>query len=304
MLSPVRAKKKKGGAWVPRALLTAALGVCAGLVIVSRQSPGDLSNVRQLSNQAAAPVSWLYQVPIDTVSTIIDVTKSYLFVRGRNELLKDQVIELAAYKRKVERLEQENEAYRRQLSAVAWPSQLVATGRVLSHGGGTYLKSILLAAGSDAQVEAGQAVVSNAGLVGQVVSTAPRLSRVLLINDFSSRIPVVIDETATPGIVEGTNERLLKLSFLPIDFDAKQGARVSTSGAGGLFPAGLPIGRLVIEQDGGNPVYALEPYADLTATGILTVLKPQSAEQPPTASPLPSQLVDPALNAQRGTMRP
>lgn len=303
-MAPVRAKEKKGSAWLPRALLTAALGVCAGLVIVSRQSPGDLSNVRQLSNQAAAPVSWLYQVPIDTVATIIDVTKSYLFVRDRNELLKGQVIELAAYKRRVERLELENEAYRRQLSAVAWPSQLVATGRVLSHGGGTYLKSILLAAGSDDQVAAGQAVVSNAGLVGQVVSTAPRLSRVLLINDFSSRIPVVIDETATPGIVEGTNERLLKLSFLPIDFDGKQGARVSTSGAGGLFPAGLPIGRLVIQQEGGKPVYALEPYADLTATGILTVLRPQSAEQPPTASPLPSQLVDPALSAQRDMMQP
>jgi rod shape-determining protein MreC len=303
-LTPVRAKEKKGGAWLPRALLTAALGVCAGLVIVSRQSPGDLSNVRQLSNQAAAPVSWLYQVPIDTVATIIDVTKSYLFVRDRNELLKSQVVELATYKRRVERLELENEAYRRQLSAVAWPSQLVATGRVLSHGGGTYLKSILLAAGSDDQVEAGQAVVSHAGLVGQVVSTASRLSRVLLINDFSSRIPVVIDETATPGILVGTNEPLLKLSFLPIDFEGKQGARVSTSGAGGLFPAGLPIGRLIIKQDGGKPVYALEPYADLTANGILTVLKPQSAEQPPAASPLPTQLVDPALSAQRDMLQP
>lgn len=304
MASSVRAKEKKGGAWLPRVLLTAALGVCTGLMVVSRQSPTDLSAVRLLSNQAAAPVSWLYQVPIDTVATLIDVTKSYLYVRDRNIVLKAQVVELAAFKRRVERLELENAAYQRQLSAVAWPSQIVATGRVLSHGGGTYLKSILLAAGTDAQVAPGQAVASSAGLVGQVVAAAPRLSRVLLINDFSSRIPVVVDETATPGIAEGMNERLLNLSFLPIDFDGKAGARVSTSGAGGLFPAGLPIGRLVITQVAGKPVYTLEPYADLTATGMLSVLKPRSAELPSAASPLPEQLIDPALSAQRAVAQP
>jgi len=293
-----RALDNKNRAWIPRALHTAAVGVCAGLIFVSLASQKDLDASRLQAGQVAAPVSWLYQVPVETVATLIEVTKSYLFVRDRNLQLKNEVSELAALRRRVERLSEENVAFRRQLSVVSWPSDVVATGRVLSHGGGTYLKSVLLAAGGNAGVEQGHAVVSNAGLVGQIVAVAPLLSRVLLINDFSSRVPVVVDATATPGIAEGTNDRLLKLDFLPIDFSGKDGVRVSTSGAGGLFPAGLPVGRLIIKEVAGEPSYFIEPFADLTAAGVLTVLKPRAADLPQTGD-LPQQLIAPNLSAAR-----
>lgn len=271
--------------------------------MVSRYSPDDLSHARLVASQAAAPAAIAYQLPIETIASLVELSKSYLLVRDRNIRLEAQIDTLASLQRRVERLELENTAFRRQLAAVAWPAQVVATGRVLSHGGGTYLKSILLAAGADAGVAPGQAVVSSAGLVGQVVSQGPSLARVLLINDFSSRIPVVIDETATPAIAEGTNDAMLKLAFLPIDFDGKDGARVSTSGAGGLFPAGLPIGQLVVSRASGEVDYALRPYADLTAAGVLSVLRPLPAELPETA-PLPDQLIDPNLSASSAAALP
>lgn len=303
MAKPARATETRSGAWIPRALLTAALGICLGLAIVSRFSPSDLSQARLRAGQAAAPAALAYQLPLDTIGSLTELTKSYLLVRDRNIRLETQINSLASLQRRVERLELENTAYRRQLAAAAWPAQVVATGRVLSHGGGTYLKSILLAAGGDANVASGQAVASSAGLVGQVVSQAPMLSRVLLINDFSSRIPVVVDETATPAIAAGTNDDLLKLAFLPIDFEGKDGARVSTSGAGGLFPAGLPIGQLVISRSSGKPEYFLRPYADLTATGVLSVLRPLPADLPEN-SPLPEQLIDPNLSASSAVPLP
>lgn len=288
---------------MPRALLTASLGMCAGLIIVSLLSPDKLNTLRLRATQVAAPIAWLYQTPIDTATSVIDVVKSYLFVRDRTLQMEAEIAALRPIERAAERLSVENAALRRQLGAAAWPAQIVATGRVLSHGGGTYLKSILLAAGRDAGVEPGHAVVSSAGLVGQVVAVAPRLSRVLLINDFSSRIPIVIDGTATPGIAEGTNAPVLALSFLPIDYRGKDGALISTSGAGGLFPAGVPVGWLEVRQGGDAGVYGLRPYADLTATGFLSVLKPLDADMPDT-SPLPRQLIDPSLTAAQEAVSP
>ncbi|MEM6682423.1 MAG: rod shape-determining protein MreC [Pseudomonadota bacterium] len=288
---------------MPRALQTAAVGICTGLIFVSAASQADLDSARLQASRVAAPIAWLYQIPLETIATIIDVGKSYLFVRSENVALQKQMQELDGLRRTVEQLSDENAAYRRQLAAVSWPSQVVATGRVLSHGGGTYTKSVLLAAGSSAGIAEGYAVVSSAGLVGQVVAVAPLLSRVLLVNDFSSRVPVVVDSTATPGIAEGTNAQRLKLDFLPIDFSGSQGARISTSGSGGLFPAGLPLGRLIVEQVAGKSAYFIEPFADLTATGVLTVLKPADAALPQTGE-LPTQLINPNLNAARDVPNP
>ncbi|MEO0413072.1 MAG: rod shape-determining protein MreC [Pseudomonadota bacterium] len=285
-----RQQDRKNGGLLPRLLRYGIYVVLIGLIALSVIAPTRLDTSRLAAQQAAAPLVWIYETPVETVRGVVRYIADYLTVHADNRRLNKQLVDSDYALRRLEQLELENEALRQQLKATSWPAQVVATGRVLSHGGGTYLKSMLIAAGSEDGVKNGQAAVTSAGLVGQVVAVSGRLSRVLMINDFSSRVPILVNETSTPGIIEGTNKSYAALSFLPIDFAGRAGAFVSTSGAGGLFPAGLPVGQLVILNEGTpQQAYRVQPFAKLEAAGYVTFLSaPDAAE--PAASPLPDQL--------------
>ncbi|MEM7570963.1 MAG: rod shape-determining protein MreC [Pseudomonadota bacterium] len=289
-VAPGRQQDRKRGGLVPQLLRIGVVVALVALVLLSVIAPQRLDKPRLVAQQTAAPLVWVYKTPVNTVREVIAFFASYLYVHEENARLKKKIVDSDLAQRRLDYLEHENAALRAQLKASQWPAKVVATGQVLSHGGGTYLKSLLVAAGSRDGVQNGQAAVSKAGLVGQVVAVSDRLSRVLMVNDFSSRIPVLINETATPGIAEGTNKADLTLSFLPIDFQPREGAYVSTSGAGGLFPAGLPIGRLTVRQAGtAQESYHVQPFADLEAAGLLTFLSAPDSDLP-TAAPLPDQL--------------
>lgn len=295
-----RQQDRKRGAVLPKLLrLCVYLGL-AGLIALSTLSPERFHGPRLVAQQAAAPLVWLYEAPVKTVREVIQFCASYLFVHSENARLRQQLLDTDATQRRLDHLEHENSALKQQLKAANWSAQIIATGRVLSHGGGTYLKSILVAAGQSDGVANGQAAVTSAGLVGQVVAVSDNLSRVLVINDFSSRIPVQVNETNTPGIAEGTNDRDLALSFLPINFSGRVGAYVSTSGAGGLFPAGIPVGTLLRGESSDRPTaYGVRPFADLEAAGFVTFLAAPKAEAPELA-PLPDQLTSQLLAADTG----
>ncbi|MEM1021095.1 MAG: rod shape-determining protein MreC [Sphingomonadales bacterium] len=275
-----RKQDRKSSGLTARLLLFAVVAFLIALVILSRLSPTRFDHSRLWVQQLAAPVVWIYEAPVSILRDSVRYFSDYLHVHDENRILKAELERLEPAQQRLEGLERENLALRRQLDVAAWPSRIIASGRVLSHGGGTYLKSVLVAAGSDNGVKPGQAAVSKDGLVGQVVAVSGRLSRVLLLNDFSSRMPVVVDATQTPGIAQGTNASRLKLSFLPIDFIARQGARVSTSGAGGVFPAGLPVGTILVTDTSKGPIVEIVPYADLSAAGYLTFLTAPDVEQP------------------------
>jgi rod shape-determining protein MreC len=101
-----------------------------------------------------------------------------------------------------------------------------------------------------ASVRKGSPVVTGDGLVGRVVELGERFSRILLVTDLNSRVPVVVESTRYRAILEGDNTDTMKLSFVIPSDDVRLGDRIVTSGSGGLFPAGLPIGEVTAIKDG------------------------------------------------------
>ena len=106
------------------------------------------------------------------------------------------------------------------------------------------MQALLIDAGAEQGVDTGMPATTPEGLVGRVVDVGARSARVLLITDFNSRIPVVVEGSGDQAILEGDNRPLPALRFLPLNPGFAVGDRVLTSGHGGLLPPGLPVGRI------------------------------------------------------------
>ena len=92
------------------------------------------------------------------------------------------------------------------------------------------------------QTQKGQAVTTGEGLVGRISERGVLSSRILLITDINSRIPVLMEKSRTRGIMVGDNTYRPQISFTPNDAVIDIGDRVVTSGAAGVFPPGIPVG--------------------------------------------------------------
>jgi len=104
------------------------------------------------------------------------------------------------------------------------------------------VRSVLVNAGSQQGIALGQAAVTGEGLAGRVAQVGGRSARVLLITDINSRIPVMLAHNRARAMLAGTNSNHPVLLYLDPRVQVQPGDRVLTSGDGGVFPAGLPVG--------------------------------------------------------------
>jgi rod shape-determining protein MreC len=126
----------------------------------------------------------------------------------------------------------------------------MASARIVTDSRGPFANSRLANAGSEAGIRPGNPVMSENGLVGRIVGVTKGASRVLLLTDVASRTPVMIDRTNARAILTGDGGPNPKLEYLRGQNPVKSGDLVLTSGDGGVFPRGLPVGVAVKGLDG------------------------------------------------------
>src|SRR5690606_9817827 len=144
-------------------------------------------------------------------------------LRGENERLRAQVEEFQSKERLIAQLESENDALKRQLNFVPEESFGYITATVVADSAGSFVRSILIKAGTEGGVRKGQAVVTGDGLVGRVHSVGQKSARVILVEDLNSRIPVMLQETRKRAILAGNNTKLPTLLYLSDKEDIKPG---------------------------------------------------------------------------------
>jgi len=115
-----------------------------------------------------------------------------------------------------------------------------------------FLKSIILNKGSKSGVKKGMPVLDQKYLIGRVVEVNYLSSRILLLNDLNSKLPVVIEPLATQGILSGSGEVNPTLYYLPQQFKTSKESTVFTSGKDGIFPSGIPVGKVLVEENSFN----------------------------------------------------
>jgi rod shape-determining protein MreC len=140
----------------------------------------------------------------------------------------------------------ENAGLRELSNFSAAPAAGQITARVIADSSNAFVRSLLVLAGEPDGVVKGQAAVTGQGLVGRVTAVGERASRVLLVTDINSRIPVRIDRTRERAVLAGNNSSSPALIYLPPETGVQVGDRIVTSGHGGVFPKGIPVGVVTV----------------------------------------------------------
>ncbi|GAW66052.1 rod shape-determining protein MreC [Geoanaerobacter pelophilus] len=136
--------------------------------------------------------------------------------------------------------------------SVAIPSIAVS---VIGEDSSAWFKTLVVNRGSDDGLVEGMPVVAAGGIVGRVIKVAPQSSRVLLLTDHASAIAAVVQRSRARGIVRGAGGGRCSLEFTVKDEDVKVGDTVISSGVGGVFPKGLPIGEVTMVKKGEYGVF-------------------------------------------------
>jgi len=234
--------------------------VSAGLMFVSAIKPRSFDGLRAGTADVFAPVLEFVSQPLQRGSLFVQDVTGLAALQAENEQLREENVRLREWYQTAMLLEAENKSLRELLNVKLDPQHSFITARVIADSGNAYVKSLLLSAGKSDGVEKGQAVLSGEGLVGRIVEAGQRTSRILLVNDVNSRVPVVVQDTLQHAVMAGTNGTYPRLIHLSQDTKILEGARIMTSGYGGVFPPGLPVGKVVLKKDG---VRRVALFADL-----------------------------------------
>ena len=129
------------------------------------------------------------------------------------------------------------------------PKLTHVTGVVLADSGSPFRQSVLLNVGARDGIRDGWATMDGIGLVGRISGVGKQTSRVILLTDSNSRIPVTVQPSGQNAILSGDNSDLPPLEFIEDPDEVRPGDRVVSSGDGGGFPAGLLVGTVVLGTD-------------------------------------------------------
>jgi rod shape-determining protein MreC len=252
------------------------------LIIINTLNNPLLVSLRKETADLSAPLLETLTIPANYLRRFVNNLGDLADLRDQNKRLLEENERLKDWQRLAELLEVENSRMSEALNAKLVRPQTLVTARVISVVGGPFVRSVLVNTGSEEGVREGLAVVDQNGVVGQTVEVGRQATRVLLLTDFNSRIPVRLARSKDNGILRGRNEDLLDLDFLPVNSDLVAGDKVLTSGDGGLFPPGLLVG--VIHSVGSRQV-KVRPAAELKTLEFVLILDYSASEMEPAPQP-------------------
>ncbi len=234
--------------------------LACGLLIFGRVQPMLVEGARAHVIDSLAPILDAIARPVTVTENTIANFKSYLSLRAENEKLVAGNMQMKQWQNAVVALQNENRELHTLLNFKTEPGLAYISARVVADTGGPFVRSLIVTAGKVDGVREGMAAMTGDGLIGRVVEVGDWSSRVLLITDLNSRIPVTVAGSGDRAILAGDNSAQPKLLYLPQDAVLTPAARVTTSGHGGIFPPDLPIGAVT---DNGHGSYGIVPLADL-----------------------------------------
>lgn len=235
------------------------ISVCVALLVGGWFYPQISSRAQNLGVQIFTPVMYVLRLPVTLVEDIGQTLDKHWGAVVENQALKEEVIRLRQALNASAGLPRENAELRQLLYMAAEKVPNPIAAKILLDSSSPYAHSVLINVGSEKDIQNGNAVLDGQGLVGRVLSVGKGVARVLMITDFNAHFPAMIAESGIQGMVHGQNTD--KPIFIPAmnDFDIENGQLVVTSGVAGLFPEGIPIGRIIL-KDG---VMQIVPEANL-----------------------------------------
>ena len=192
------------------------------LVFINKTDLNMISKIRGLSLDIITPISSIVAFPINKTSEFINYAYHIKNLSLENDRLKIENKRLLRWKTLSTRLIDENEAYKQLLNVQDKNLQLQQTVRILTQPSGSFINSIQLNAGKNKDIKINSSVINERGLVGRIIEVGNFSSKVLLINDMNSNIPVKVFNTDINAIITGNSDQKLRKQISSASFKLKE----------------------------------------------------------------------------------
>jgi len=292
---PGYSRRAQYGLFLGYVIAVAGMLVAVLLLVISIVDPRGFAAIKGAALDLTAPISSAGRSGVRGVTGIGDWVSNYINAGSQNAALQ---AELAAKRRELvaaHTAEAENARLRRLLGLAREVQDEVTIARIVGSSFDSPRRMATLSAGTTAGVRVGQPVRAPAGLVGRVLETGRWASRILLVGDGASSVPVRALRTGVPALAAGRGDGTVELRTLEVGENPfRTGDIVVTSGIGGIFPPDIPVA--VVTGRNGDTAIA-RPLADPARTDFAIV---QPVYQPAAAGTLGDATGETALPPVQG----
>ena len=254
---------------VYRASVVMMVTLAMALMIMSKTNNPAVTRLRTHVMDGVTPLLTLASSPMNAVHNMGTWIGEMSRLRQENVALKNENVELLKWQSQAKAMEAENKSLHALLHVVPSQKSSFITARIVSDLGGPYVHSALINGGGDSGIKKDEAAISDNGLLGRVVDVGDSSARILLLNDINSRVPVIAENSHEKSILVGNNSDTPTLSYITSESKIKVGERIVTSGDGGIFPEGIPVGIVTNVNKGAVKV---QPYVDATRVEYVSIV--------------------------------
>ena len=243
------------------------------LIFLTRINFTPINYIKVSINEIIYRASFIVSIPEKQISRSLFSIKEHFEMYEDYKNTKEKIKKLESDKYNSGFIISENERLRKLIDEYIINSEELV-GKVLLDKESPFLKSIIVNKGSKDNVELGMAVLDNSYLVGKIVEVNYLTSRVLLISDLNSKIPVTIEPGNYQSILSGTGKEFGQIQYFKKDIILDTKSIVYTSGSGGIFKSGIPIGIITkVNLNYSNEVKFFSNLSQLTFVKLISYKK-------------------------------
>jgi len=268
--------RKKGKSFLPtfrigrKIKFYLMIGISLLLIFISVIKPHIANDIKIGFLDTTSPLIAFISKPFEEASDGINSISNVAALKALNSKLKAENNRLKEWYQTALMLRAENQALQSLLNLKIDSEIQYISAEVLLDTQNTFSKTILIAAGDSDGLEKNQVVLSGDGVIGRVIKVGKKVSRILLITDLNSRIPVIIEDINKKAILSGGNDESLIIKHFDLTGSNILQKKVITTGDGGVFPAGLYVG--VISNIENNQIL-VRPFSKLDNLHFVKILQ-------------------------------
>lgn len=266
--------------------LLAGLATLSVLLVFVEANTRFLIPVRSLVGTVAQPIYLLSNVPTNIWQAgdwVVDVVADRVGMRERINKLEREVAELSAISQRMESMREENNRLRELLGSSARVEGRKLIAELVAVVPDVQKHRVVINKGTADGVAVGAAVIDPRGLYGQVIETSWATSVVLLITDATHAVPAEVGRSSVRVIAAGVGDHaLLELETVPKSTDIREGDQLFSSGLGGRFPQGYPVGTVTEIEKSRTATFAqvkVRPAAALDRSRYVLVVSRLANEE-------------------------
>ena len=216
--------------------------LCVFLLATSKIDKDISEKISMKFVEISLPVVHFSALPFNVAINLVTDFKGLVEAKKENKILKEENDKLRSFYSTSLNIHSENKELRKTLKFITSKSSSYKVARIIGRSHQLFNQQLFIDAGKNKKIKEGSIVSGNKGVVGRISQVSDNKSRLILVNDASSRIPIITSKARVRGILAGNNSEVMEIMYLQKNHGIKKGDWVFTSGDGDTLPSGLLIG--------------------------------------------------------------